>query len=101
MNDTPAVGVSKRLVDSDEAGQQLPQFQPMLAAVALRSLVVTADGVVQRFALDEAHGIKGTTIGVIAGGVNRHNAGMFEAAGDLGLAEKTVATLRIARVQRL
>src|SRR5207253_5092225 len=69
------------------------------AALALGG-VKLLDRFLESLPLDKAHGIKGPAVRVLAHRVDRDNAGMFQPAGNLGLAEKAVATLRIAGVQR-
>src|SRR5204863_6116559 len=71
-----------------------------------RCLALSAHGVelldrlLEGLSLDEAHGIEGTAVCVLADGVDRHNIRVLQPAGNLRFAEKTAATLRIAGVPR-
>ena len=81
-----------------------PFFAAMMTFASSAALALGGMKLLDRFLeslpLDKAHGIKGTAVRVLADRVDRDNAGMFQPAGNLGLAEKAVATLRIAGVQR-
>src|SRR5262245_66433774 len=46
-------------------------------------VVELADGGLQIVALDEAHGVEGPAVGVAAQAVDRHDAGVLQATGDL------------------
>ena len=50
------------------------------------------DGLLETVSLDEPHGIIRPAIAVRPQPVDRHNAGVFEPAGDLGFADEAVPT---------
>jgi hypothetical protein len=47
--------------------------------------VKALDGLLETVAADETHGIEGSAVGVVAQTIDRHNAGVFQAAGDFRL----------------
>jgi hypothetical protein len=60
--------------------------------------VVADNGVLECFALDEAHGVERPAVGILAKAVDRHDAGMFQTTGDLGLADETAAAMQVGGV---
>ena len=84
-----AVGVGNRVAHIQEPAQELAKLQRPLAGVAARvGLVKALDGVLEAVAFDEAHGVEGPAVGVLAQAVDGNDAGMLQAAGDLGLQEE-------------
>ena len=53
------------------------------------------DGVLERFAPDEPHGVIGTAVVVGAQTVHRDDPGMLQSAGDLGLLDESLTALRV------
>jgi hypothetical protein len=97
------VGVGHRVAHVHEAPQEPAQRKPPLAGVApgLVRLVEALDGVVEGVALDEAHGVVGPAVGVRPQAVNRDDAGVLQAAGDLGLQQETRPAARVVGVRGL
>src|SRR5262249_23301280 len=56
------------------------------------------DGLLEAVALDETHGVERPAVGITAQAVNRHDAGVLQAAGDLPLADETAAAFGIVGV---
>ena len=84
----PAVGVVDRVADVEEPPQQLLERQGPLrrgSRPACLVLVKLLDGRLEVVAADEPHGVEGAAVVVGAQAVDRHDAGVFEPAGDLGL----------------
>src|SRR5262249_28040046 len=86
------------VADRPEPGQQLPQGQRPLGWVPARFLggVEGSDGILERLAADESHGVAGGARGVAAQGVDRHDARVLQPAGDFGLLEEAAAALGVA-----
>ena len=60
--------------------------------------VEAVDGLLERFAADEPHGVVGAAVGVGAQAVDGDDAGVLQAAGDLGLDEEPPAAGRVVGV---
>ena len=56
------------------------------------------DGLLERVAADEPHGVVGPAVAVGAQAVDRHDAGVLESAGDLGLQQEALAANRVVGV---
>ena len=98
---TPAaVRVVDRVADVDEPPQELAQLQRAAAGVALQRLVgvEAVDGLLEAVAADEPHGVVGPAVGVGAQAVDRDDAGVLQAAGDLGLEQEAGAAGRVVGV---
>src|SRR5262249_61163831 len=67
----------------------------------LLRLVEAVDGLLEAITLDETHDVEGPAVGVVAQAVDRHDAGMLQLAGDLGLQEEPRPALRLIGVPRL
>jgi hypothetical protein len=91
------MGVGHRLTHVHKPPQQFPEGQTALARVAagLLCLVEAADGLFEVVPLHEAHGVEGATVGVLAQPVDRHDARVFQAAGNLGLQQEAAAAVRV------
>jgi hypothetical protein len=81
------VRVVDGVADVREPPQQLVQLKRPAARVGLQSLVAVEplDGLLEAAALDEPHGVIGSAPDVLAQPVDRHDPGVFESAGHLGL----------------
>ena len=85
----PAVGVGDRVADVDEPPEELAERERPLAGGAPAVLrVVALDGLLEAVPLDEPHGVVGAAVAVAAQLVDRDDARMLQAAGDLGLADE-------------
>ena len=89
-----AVGVGDRLADVHEAAQQLAEGDRVEAPAAG---VEGVRGVLEGVAPDEPHGVIRPAALVAAEAVDRHDAGVLQAAGDLGLQEEAAAGGRVVR----
>ena len=67
-------------------------------ALATGLAVKMVDRFLERVAADEPHGIVGAAVGVGAQAVDRHDARMFEPAGDLGLLKEPLPADRVISV---
>src|SRR5262249_48780099 len=54
-----------------------------------------ADSICEGFALDEAHGVVGPAVAVLAQAVDRHDAGMFESPSNLCFLHKSSETIAV------
>src|SRR5262249_51141754 len=83
--------------------QQLPESQrPRRRRLSrLLRLVEGGDGVLEAIALDKAHGVEGSAVGVAAQAVDGHDARMLQLAGDLRLQKEARPALRLGGVPRL
>ena len=90
MEYAAAVRVGDGVTHVDEPAEQLAQSERPLRGKAAGDvgLVKAVDGLLQAVASDEAHGVEGASVGVGAQAVDRHDARMLQAAGDLRLAEE-------------
>ena len=91
MQHAPAVGVVDRVADVEEPPQQLAQLQRPPAGVASSSASSAwnaVDGLLEAVAPDEPHGVVRPAVGVGAQAVDRHDAGVLQPAGDLGLEQE-------------
>ena len=75
------------------------QGQRPLAGIAafLLVLVKLLDGRLEVVAADEPHGVEGAAVVVGAQAVDRHDAGVLEPAGDLGLDDEAGALVLVER----
>ena len=88
MDHAPAVRVGDRVAHVDESAQQLAERQGALGRVAIGievSLVKALGGLFQALTADEPHGVKRPSFFAGAQAVDRHDAGVFQPAGHLGL----------------
>ena len=87
MQHAPAVGIGDGVADVEEPAEQLAELQRPLGRVDVGAvgIVEAVDGVGQRVAADEPHGVERAAGGVVAQAVDGDDAGMLELAGDLGL----------------
>src|SRR5262249_4766581 len=99
VDDPPAVGVSDGVAHGDEPVQQAAQGEAPLAGVAalLIRLVEDGDGIVERGALDEAHGVAGPAAVVLPKAVEGADPRVAQPGGDLRLAEEVAAQLGLIR----
>ena len=95
-----AVRIGNGVADGDKPIKQLAKFEIALCR-AKRGGVKAFDGLLEAVAADEAHGVVRPAIGILAEGVDRHDAGMFQTAGDLRLAHKAGTTFGVICVPRL
>ena len=58
-------------------------------------LVEPPDGLAQRLALNEAHGVGGDAIRVVDQPVDRHDAGVLQAPGELGLQDEALPAVGV------
>ena len=82
MDNSLTVGVGDGLTDADEPPQQLTE------RLGSRGGMVLGDGLPQRQAPHELHGVVGASGGIASQGVDRHDTGVLELAGDLGLVDE-------------
>ncbi len=99
MQDAAAVGVGDRLADVDESAQQAAELE---AGIVGRRPggprpVEAVDGLLEAVAADESHRVERPAVGMTPQAVDRHDARMLEAAGDLRLEQKPDAAGRIVR----
>ena len=81
------------LQTSSEPPQQLAQFQRAAAGsiFSVSSAWKLLDRLLEAVAADEPHGVVGPAVGVGAQAVDRHDAGVLQPAGDLGLEQEPLA----------
>src|SRR5215475_5375822 len=102
MQHSATMRIRNGVADINKAPQKLAERQSPLTTVSLRGgCVIARDRVLQAVSSDEAHGIKGTAIGIGPESVNRDDAGMLQASRYLGLQDKAGAALRVIRVRFL
>ena len=102
MEHAAAVGVVDRVADVEEPAQQLLQGQrPRAGVAAFVLLVKLLDGRLEVVAADEPHGVERAAVVVGAQAVDRHDAGVFEPAGDLGLDDEAGAFVLVTGVRLL
>jgi hypothetical protein len=92
-----AVRVIDGVAGGDEPPQQLAQLERPAAGVVPEGLVgmEAVDGLLEGVALDEPHGVEGPAVGVGAEAVDRDDAGVLQAAGDLGLGQEAGAAVGV------
>ena len=100
MQHAAAVGVFDGIADVKESSEQLAQLERPRTGVRLQSLVAvkTADRVLEAIPSDQAHRIERAAVRVHAEGIDRHDAGVFQSPGDLGLEQEARAARRIVGV---
>ena len=100
VQDAAAVGVVDGVADVGEPPQELAQLQRPLARVGLQSRVAVEplDRLLEAVALDEPHRVVRAAVAVRAQPVDRHDPGVFEPAGDLGLDQEPLAAGRVVGV---
>ena len=100
MQHPAPVGIVDRVADVEEPPQQLAQLDRATAGVILerRVAVKLLDGLLERIAANEPHGVIGPAVAVGTQPVHRHDAGMLEPPGDLGLEQKTLPADGVVRV---
>ena len=87
------VGVADRVAHVHEPPQELAQLQRPAARIFLERLVAVEvpDRFLERLTADEPHGVIGPAVAVGAQAVDRHDAGVLQPAGDLGLEHEAAA----------
>ena len=85
-----AVRVFDRVAHIHKAPEQPAQFQPTPALILLKRFVAVKaiDRFLERIATDKPHGVKRAAVGVGSQAIYGNDAGMLEAAGDLGLGQE-------------
>ena len=80
MDHAAGVGVIDGVADVEEAAEQLAQLQRSAAGVVLQRVVAVEvlDGLLERVALDEPHGVIGASAAVGAQAVDRHDARVLQ-----------------------
>ena len=89
------------LQTSSEPPQELAQLQRPTAGVVLQATSSAWNcsmASLRLIALDEPHGVVRAAAGVGAQAVDRHDAGVLEPAGDLGLGDEPLAADRVVGV---
>src|SRR5262249_58177411 len=92
-----AVRIVDRVADPEEPPEQLLELQLALApdGSGPPGGVEPVDRLLQTVAADEPHRVVGPAVGMGAQAVHRHDTGMFQPAGDLGLDEEALAAGRV------
>ena len=100
MQHSPPVGVVDRVADVEEPPQELAQLQRATAGVILERLVAMEllDGLLERIAPDEPHGVVRPAVAVGTQPVDRHDARVLEPAGDLRLEQEPLPAGRVVGV---
>ena len=91
MDDVATVSIGDGIARRDEAEEQLPQREWRRSVGGCDVAVMPANGLGQRFALDETHRIARPAARVVAQAVHRHDAGMLQPARDAGFSKKAFA----------
>src|SRR5262249_10824307 len=93
----PAVGIVNGIADINEPAQQFAELQhPLSLLPAPRiGLVKASNRLPETFSFDEAHGVKGSAVGVLAQAIDWHNPRALNPASNLGLQQETRPTLWI------
>ena len=99
MQHPPAMGIRHDVADPHEVVQHLPKRDSLPADRA--RVVKLADSFLERLAAHQSHGVEQATVRVFAQRVNRHDAGVLEPAGDLGLEQKPRPALPVGRLRSL
>src|SRR5581483_815580 len=95
MHDAATVREGDGVTHADQPAEQLTELER--AELAAATCVQFLDGLGERLTLNEPHGVKRPAIGVSTESIDRHNAGMLEAASDLGFDQKSFAARRLVR----
>ena len=101
MDHAPAVGVGDRVADVDEPAQELAEGQGALGRIAAECASARWNRSMASLRLspaDEPHGVERPALVVRAQAVDRHDAGMLQPAGDLGLEQEAGAAGRVVGV---
>ena len=100
MDHAAGVGVIDGVADVEEAAEQLAKLEGSTAGVVLQGDVGVEllDRLLEAVALDEPHGVVRAAAAVGAQTVNRHDAGVLEPAGHLGLQHEPLAAHRVVGV---
>jgi hypothetical protein len=103
MKNAPAMCILDGVADVEEPPQQLLQLQDAATGVAPHCHVgvEVVDRLLETVAPDEPHGVIGAAFAVGAQAVHGHDAGVLQAAGDLGLDDEPLTTGRIVCVMVL
>ncbi len=103
VEDPAAVRVADRLADRHEAAEQLAQGERALGRVAGRTLdgVEGVDGILERIAADEPHGVARRAQVIRAHRIDRHDARVLEPARDLGLEQESASAVAVRRATGL
>ena len=90
VDDAAAMGIIDGVADVEEAAEQLAQFQRAAAGVVLQCIVAVEvlDRLLEAISPDEPHGVIRAAAAVGAQAVDRHDARVFQATGDLGLGDE-------------
>ena len=97
MQHAAAVGVGDGVADVNKAAQQCTQLHGPLSRIEplIGALVEAGHRLLQAVAADETHGVVGPAVRILAQAVDRHDARVLQAAGDLGLQEEAGAAVGI------
>ena len=95
--------IGHRVTDRDEPVQKLAHGQRALGGIASAALgsVEGVDGMLERHASNEAHGIARGTRGVGPQRVDRHDTRVLESPGDFGLLAEATQALGVAHTAGL
>ena len=91
VEDSSTVGVGHGVADVEEPTEQLLEGEGSRPFVSLQGRIGVEglDGVLERVAPDEPHGVIGAAVVVVAQAVDGDDPGVFEASGDLGLDQES------------
>ena len=92
MDHAPGMGIGHCVADVDEPPEQPPQRQGALTGPAAGVLIVpveASDGLLEGLAADQPHGVERPALRVSVQTIDRHDARVFQPAGQLGLQQKT------------
>ena len=97
MEDSATVGVSHRVTHIHKPTQKPAQLERAIAAgrVGSLGLVEPGDRILEAGPADEAHGVEGTSVLGVTEAVDRNDASMLEAPGDLGFVDEAGPALGI------
>ena len=90
MNHASRVGIVNGIADVNESAEQfaVPEVARARVAGRVRRGVEAVNGFLEAVATDEPHGVIRAAVAVCAKSVDRDDAGMLQAASDLGLDEE-------------
>ena len=100
VKDATGMGVFDCVAEIGESPQEFSQLERPKAGVLLQRLVVveSLDGLLERVAADEPHGVVGAAVGVGAEAVDWHDPRMFQPAGDFRFEHEPLAAGRFVGV---